>query len=201
MRSRRQVAGVALCALAIALSGCGQESKIDPGPEGPPTDSFPDGWQTPSAEQHAAMADGFVTREEYELGFRAYQGCLERAGMSLIVTDVDADIIQYYGTVGNETADAGCYSAHFVNVDSEWQMAHNDLRPRIEHYVQCLQGHGIEPSLEGPDPVQGGHHRIRYQSLVDQAAAAGLDETCVPSLEEIPDGFIDPAFGNAEDDS
>lgn len=202
-RGKRQRAAVlvtGMFAVSLALAGCGTGEDAEQTPPDEVAGSALPGEQPPSAEQKAALADGVVTRDEYETAFRSYRSCVEGTGQTLVVTDMDAEIIDYYQALGDEEAERGCYTMHFMEVDIEWQLAHEDLRPDIEFYANCLQEHGIEPTTEGPDPLPGVDHQPRLNALSSQIAAAGLEETCAPPMGEVPTDIpIDPAYGSADD--
>lgn len=83
----------------------------------------------PSAEQSAALADGVVSREEYEAGFDAYVACMADLGFEVSLVGMrDAEIIGYVipGDAGMSGPANRCYEEHFSLVDMEWQVAHQD---------------------------------------------------------------------------
>lgn len=177
----------------LLLGGCTASTggPADPSSDGQ-EDKVSDGRKEPSAEQQAAIADGIVTREEYEQGFRAYQACMAAAGESIVVTNMDSTIIGYYGIAGDSNVDLNCYIEHFDAIDAEWQMAHEDLTAKAGFLAQCLQDHGYEPSSEGPDPAPGVDGRVRFDALRAQIMASGLDGKCVIPLDLDEEQYVHP---------
>lgn len=177
---------------------------MDPSPVEPPGGSqgneYSDAMKEPSAEQQAIMADGIVTRDEYEQGFRAYQACMTAAGESIIVTNMDAEIIEYYGVAGDADVDIGCYTEHFESIDAEWQMVHADLTVHAAAYADCLKEHGFEPTTEGPDPAPGVDGRVRLDALRAQIMASGLDGECQIPLELVEEEYVNPDDEGADGD-
>ncbi len=186
------------CALALVLSGCGgaAEDPVGPSSVEPSGDnasnSVSGAVKEPSAEQQAIMADGIVTRDEYEQGFRAYQACMTAAGESITVTNMDAEIIEYYSSVADFDVEMSCNTEHFQSVDIEWQTAHEDLTVHAAVYAECLQEHGFEPSTEGPDPAPGVDGRVRLEALMAQIMASGLDDKCHIPLELVEEDYVHP---------
>jgi hypothetical protein len=80
----------------------------------------------PSSTQQAALADGVVTREEYEAGFDRYVACMAALGFPVSQTGEDLEIIWYTipGNAGNSGPANRCYEAEYQLVDAEWQAAH-----------------------------------------------------------------------------
>jgi hypothetical protein len=80
----------------------------------------------PSSLQQEALADGVVTREEYEAGFDRYVACMAELGFHVNVIDAGTETIWYSipGDAGNSGAANRCYEAEFDLVDMAWQGEH-----------------------------------------------------------------------------
>jgi hypothetical protein len=101
-----------------------------------------------SAEQQAAVADGTVTLDEYEKGFRRYSACLELAGFALIDVATLYQVITY-GTPAAAVEsgdDKRCYDGEFAQIDSTWQVGVEDQSEVAGILGRCLASRGMESS-------------------------------------------------------
>lgn len=79
-----------------------------------------------SAVQQEALADGEVTRAEYEAGLDRYVKCMADLGWSVGVIDRDAEVIDYRIEAIAGADDALCYVAEFEQIDMAWQLSRED---------------------------------------------------------------------------
>lgn len=77
-----------------------------------------------SDAQSQAIADGVITREEYEEGLDRYVDCMAAAGWRVEVFDRDAPVIEYRFEGAGVDADFLCYEVEFYRIDSSWQASH-----------------------------------------------------------------------------
>lgn len=79
-----------------------------------------------SAAQLAELADGEVSRAEYEAAFDRFASCMAAAGHPLQGSNRTTTIIQYAlsGASVQAGADTQCYNAEYQEVDIAWQQAH-----------------------------------------------------------------------------
>lgn len=76
-----------------------------------------------SDAQAEAIADGVVTREEYEAGFDRYVDCMAAAGWTVDAIDRSAPVIEYRFDGAATDADFLCYEVEFYRIDSTWQVS------------------------------------------------------------------------------
>lgn len=143
MAFQPKLAGVVV--LLAVLTGC---SATPSSPSGPSPQQQPDeGAIALSAEQEAALADGEVTHDEYEAGYRRYVDCLAASGYTVLDNGVEYDIHQF--GVPAEAVESGdddrCYSAEFKLIDVEWQIAHEDSSVTARLIADCLTAAGVAP--------------------------------------------------------
>jgi hypothetical protein len=98
-----------------------------------------------SSAQVAAMADGAVTREEYDAGFQRFYDCMADQGFPVLFIDRSRDVISYSTTsdAASDGADMRCYIAEFEDVDGEWQVAHEDTSQTADWIRGCLINEGV----------------------------------------------------------
>lgn len=158
-------------ALLLTLTACSS-------PEAPPeTDDLPAGQTTAmSDEQAAALADGTITAEEYQLSFRRFVSCVEAEGYTIEVGPLQNEIYQY--AVPNDAVEAGvdfpCYEKELRQVDGEWQLMHEDTSPQAVALAACIQ-------------AAGGAPETTYSAKVDQLPGLGLD------LDSCLDEYVEPS--------
>lgn len=82
----------------------------------------------PSAAQLEALVDGLVSREEYVAAFDRYVACMAELGFEVYGGDRGQEVLSYAipGNAGQSGAANRCYEAEFYQVDSAWQIAHED---------------------------------------------------------------------------
>jgi len=100
----------------------------------------------PSAAQKAALADGSVTRDEYEAGYLRALGCMGQAGFDMIPVPLN-ELVLHAGTSGAEdpTWSHSCYPREFKQIDSVWQL-------EIEKAATaCLARIGVTPAHDGTE--------------------------------------------------
>lgn len=142
--------------LILAMAGCAA----------PAAPSDPVRVEGISSEQQAALADGEVSEDEYQEGFRRFQACMSDAGYELLVPEQQGIIIEYsIPQAGVDSgADAECYDREYRELDMMWQLAHQDSSPTAEVLRDCLVAHGIPPE----DTVN---------EMVDQLEDAGIEQS------------------------
>lgn len=118
-----------------------------------------------SAEQLAALADGDVSADEYEQGFRAFTSCMSEAGFEVLEGGTYGEVYDYsYPESASTTGDYDrCYELHFSEVDAVWQIAHEDQSATTHLVQRCLRDRGIEPgetALEVARQLEG--HGISF---------------------------------------
>ncbi|TFC94498.1 MULTISPECIES: hypothetical protein [Cryobacterium] len=97
--------------------------------------------------QEAALADGVVTHDDYESGYRRYVGCLSAAGYAIIDSGVQYDV-HSFGVPAEAVVsgdDDRCYTSEFKNLDIEWQISHEDSSKTAKLIADCLSASGIAP--------------------------------------------------------
>jgi hypothetical protein len=101
----------------------------------------------PSAAQQAEMADGVVTYEEYHAAFDRFAACMSAAGYPVQGAGQLGDLMYYSTSDAAYTAgvDRQCYESEFMQVDSTWQIAHEDTSETAQFLRDCLAENGIEP--------------------------------------------------------
>lgn len=132
----------------------------------------------PSEEVVAALADGVVTREEYEAAFLRYSACMDKVGAPLVSVSMTSEIITYSSVAGADV-DYRCLGTHFRPIDSSWQIAHpsNDS-DRIRQIVRCLEEQGIAPGIGEVDPTPGADQQAQMEILVGLMFDNDLVEAC-----------------------
>ena len=149
--------GAVTAALTITLVGCAASSQ-------PAHPSFTPAPSGSSKIQQAALADGFVSSDEYHAGFRRYEACVKKAGYEVLEQGEVGNVIQYgTPTVGQKPIDA-CYVKEFQDLDALWQSENALSSPTFDRFRDCLTKAGITPS----GTVDG---------IVAQLSAAHIDET------------------------
>ncbi|HEX4402507.1 MAG TPA: hypothetical protein VHZ98_14390 [Galbitalea sp.] len=108
------------------------------------------------------MADGKVTADEYQAGFRRYQSCMKKAGWDLIISDSTGYLIKYSFPTAGTKDDARCYALEFGAIDDAWQLENIDRSDTTNTLRQCLVTAGITP-------------RKTRAEIDDQLAAAGIN--------------------------
>lgn len=154
----------ALGVAAAGLSGCASAA-ADAAAEGNPV-TFEQ-----SVAQVDALADGVVSRAEYQAGFADYRACMAERGHTVIVLDDMSTIIDM--RIPAEAVESGvdheCYQTQFRGVDEAWQIANQDQRADNALLDACLR----DRDLQVPQT---------RQEKVDALVAAGVDlGTCLPS--------------------
>jgi len=103
---------------------------------------------SPSEEQQAAIADGEVDETEYTDGFERYESCMREAGWSLVGVDRTGYLIEY--SVPDEAVVRGdddrCSQREFAEIDTLWQLAHEDESYTTRLYQHCLREAGVDPA-------------------------------------------------------
>jgi hypothetical protein len=124
----------------------------------------------PSAAQQAEMADGVVTEAEYQAAFARFSQCMTDAGYPLGGVGQMGYLINYYSSDAAYTAgvDRQCYESEFMQVDSTWQVAHEDESETATILRRCLEENGI------PAP----EHMEDIHAALDDAGISF--EECVP---------------------
>jgi hypothetical protein len=109
----------------------------------------------PSAAQQAELADGAVTEAEYHAAFERFSQCMSDAGYPVLGGEQVGYLIMY--STSNEAYTAGvdtqCYVAEFQEVDTAWQIAHEDESQNTQILRDCLEAHGIDPPYATADVV------------------------------------------------
>lgn len=157
------VAGGFVLLLAF-LAGCSESpgaQSLSAGSSGPSHDV--------SADQQDALADGIVTHDEYEAGYRRFVACLAQSGF--VVSDSGLRYgVHDYGVPSDAIAageDRRCYGLEFEALDVQWQLAHEESSATSELIASCLTKRGIVPARS-------------VDELHTQLDAAGLSlEQCV----------------------
>jgi len=123
-----------------------------------------------SPAQTAALADGKVTFDEYDVGFRAFFGCVDDAGITISEDGIYGQVYKYSYLSGSEREPeyGRCYSYHFEYLDREWQMANVDISETTDWLKDCLREQGIEPLTTSADV----HRQFEENSL-------DIGETCM----------------------
>lgn len=133
----RTIAGLGAVVLLVVLTGC----STAPGPSTAPSPS------DISPRQRSALADGDITWDEYESGFNDYRACLQKEGYSLVDPHRVGDVFE--AGVPGPAVESGvndqCYAYTWQDVDTAWQVAHEDTSSSAEIVAACLRAHGIEP--------------------------------------------------------
>lgn len=98
-----------------------------------------------SAAQIAALADGEVTREEYEAGFQRYVDCMAADGYEVSSIEMGEQRIDYaiLGDSVLDGTDDRCYGAEYKELDIEWQTEHEDNADVERTLRQCFADAGI----------------------------------------------------------
>jgi hypothetical protein len=98
-----------------------------------------------SAEQVAELADGQVTREEYEASFQRFVDCMAEEGHEVMAVEKGEQRIEYVitGESVSDGTDARCYVTEYGGVDSGWQGAHSDTSELERTLRQCYADRGI----------------------------------------------------------
>lgn len=150
-------------ALAITLASCGLPTTDDPTVSTMTLAEL-------SPAQTAALADGEVTFEEYDVGFRSFIGCVSDAGMTISEDGIYGQVYKYSYVSGSdrEPEFGRCYTYHLENLDREWQMANVDISETTDWLKDCLREQGIEP-LTTSDEV---HEQFEENAL-------DIAETCM----------------------
>ncbi len=156
------VAGLLLGAVVVgALSACSSPAGRDATQHGADTAHM-------SASEAAAMADGKVSADEYQAGFRRYQSCMKKAGWNVTISDDSGYLIHYAFPAAGEQSDARCYAREFGALDDAWQAENVDRDTTTIGLKKCLANAGITPA------------KTRAE-VDDQLAAAGISEqSCFP---------------------
>ena len=159
-------APVVLVALAVALTGgfaLGRalpiwEASASPEGQGPP--------EAASEVERAALADGEVTRGEYDAAFSNFATCLQAAGFSFVEGPTLTRFETYYfvlarpgGTAGDAQAGMAdrerCQREHFDALQFAWARQHqptaNDRTEARRLTASCLNSDGVDVSN---DPSQ-----------------------------------------------
>jgi hypothetical protein len=77
----------------------------------------------PAPTQEEIIADGEVSKREYEIAFWTFLDCAEAAGVTF--TDINQGPDGQYGYSASASASVdACYTDHFMFVDRDWQLAH-----------------------------------------------------------------------------
>lgn len=109
-----------------------------------------------SQAQVDALADGTVTAEEYDAGFDRWAGCMEAAGHPLQMIAKEPPV--YLATASPESVSSGvfmrCYVTEFMEVDSAWQLLHEDTSDGTEFLRECLRRNDIEPAYPAEEVHQ-----------------------------------------------
>lgn len=109
-----------------------------------------------SAAQTAELADGQVTREEYEAAFDRFASCMADAGHPLLRVDRSRTLIDYSLTddAVYSKAEPQCYVGEFRDVDIAWQLAHQDTSESAKRLRECLTAAGIAPAPTSEENTQ-----------------------------------------------
>lgn len=85
---------------------------------------------TSSSQQHAEVADGVATRDEYIAAFSRFVGCMNAEGFE-VLGSVSDDVVFEYAITDDAVragADELCYISQFQDVDTVWQLQ-NEATP------------------------------------------------------------------------
>jgi predicted ABC-class ATPase len=136
MSNWRVLAPLVLCSLVV-LSGCATQSAT-------PTRAV----SGESQQVRDAMKDGKVTYDEYRDGYERFAACMRKAGYPLVDKGMNRSLIDY--AVPSEAADKGidakCYAREFEQIDTAWQLAHEDDSDSADFLRKCLTDAGITPA-------------------------------------------------------
>lgn len=124
----------------------------------------------PSAAQQAEMADGVITEAEYQAAFARFSQCMSDAGYPLSGVGPLGPLMNYSTSDAAwiAGADRQCYESEFMQVDSTWQLEHQDESETATILRRCLEENGI-PAPEHMEDI--------HAALED----AGISfEDCVP---------------------
>lgn len=93
------------------------------------------------------MADGVVSSEEYEQGYRSFSSCMDAGGFAILEGGMYGNVYEY--SFPSAAREAGvydeCYVGYFERLDEEWQIINIDLSPTTAYIKECLERFGIEP--------------------------------------------------------
>jgi hypothetical protein len=98
-----------------------------------------------SRAQHAELADGRVTRDEYHEAFRRFAACLGKKGFTLMDNGEQNELIQYGVPAAAGDLYDKCYDWEFEWVDTVWQLSRADTSHQAKAYAVCLTEKGITP--------------------------------------------------------
>lgn len=105
-----------------------------------------------SPSQAAALADGAVTFDEYQAGFRRYQSCMKNLGFDLVSISLAHKVYAYSMTDEAHSSQKAmaCYNYEFMQLDAKWQVANQDDSETADHLAECLKSRGmkIPPTVE-----------------------------------------------------
>jgi len=152
--------------VATACSGRVEHATRSPG-------TNPDSWaaraeREASAEQRAMVADGEVTRAEYDAAYQSYLECMRIAGYPV---EELPDQGPFHASLRSDAAvrsgaDDTCTYRHYQQVDSLWQAAHDAEQPGTLQLAKCAAEHGVT--------IPPGS---RSAAIVAAMERAGLDPT------------------------
>lgn len=119
----------ALGAALVLLAGCSPASSPPPtAPGGVPQAVL----SASSKEVKAALADGNVTRDEYDAAYRRFAVCMQAGGTALIEYPMKEDTYQYGYPAAAAALEKKCYNKQYYAVDMVWQVAHPTVATRLQ---------------------------------------------------------------------
>lgn len=142
MQPVRIVRPIATAAVALVLAGCSFGSS-DTAP--PPQTKQVGGDTAPSPQLAAALADGKVTFDEYDAGYRRYKACMKKAGYDIQDMGIKDQVYDYRLTdeAYKSAAQATCYKSEFQDLDAQWQVANQDNSEGARILAECLTKQGL----------------------------------------------------------
>lgn len=123
----------------------------------------------PSSQQLAAMSDGHVAADEYRAALERFRSCLADGGYEVLVQGEYNGTMDY--SIPSAAVDSGvdgtCYEREFTQVDTAWQLAHEDTSRSAQLVRDCLESNGI--ALQGT-----------LAGMVEQLREAGIStRSCI----------------------
>lgn len=129
---------------AIGLTGCVGAAQAAGG--GEPIPVVAPGAVEQSTFQTEALADGVVSRSEYQTAFGNFQSCMSKRGYDVIVLDMKSTPIDIRipAEAVNSGADAKCYATEYQAVDYAWQHVNQDQTANVAMLDNCLKANGLD---------------------------------------------------------
>ncbi len=190
MTRRNQIAGAAMALVLVAAIGIGLTSRQDGSTAAPgalDTQTLNTLRASANSEQAAVLADGTVTREEYEASAGRTMACMSAAGAQLGPVERGPNSQSTFSWVAANaqenvrlrTAYDGCYRAHQRDIDVAWSAANRPASgtgqagDAFAATVTCLRNAGFD--------VASGANAQAVSKVLQAAATAGGDENLAAS--------------------